>query len=135
MGERAAKSIRELCDPLKIVARHLTFRRGIVNRGAKGSLSSSLMALAGVANEIRNAPKNISEEFAIRRPELVSQDIPTNSATAPNGGWHSKLQEPLATVRCLLANPKVAFRTCQQLVADLARHAQKRLSNDYRAPL
>ena len=33
MGEEAAKSIREICDPLQIVDKHLTFRRRIGDRG------------------------------------------------------------------------------------------------------
>jgi glycogen synthase len=135
MGEAAANSIGEICHPLRIIDRHLTFRHRIVNRGATGYPSSSVKTLASVVNEIRNAPKTIYEEFAVRCPELLAQDSPTKSATAPDNGWHSKLQEPLATVRCLLANPKVALRTFQQLVADLTRHTQKRVSNGYKASL
>ena len=135
MGEEAAKSIREICDPLQIVDKHLTFRRRIVDRGAKRSLSPSLKTLTGVADAIRNAPKSVYAEFVATCPELISPDAEhsavttTTSVTASASGWYSKFDEPLATVRCLLGNPGITFRVLQQVIAELTRRRNKTVAS------
>jgi glycogen synthase len=135
MGEAAAKSVGEICHPLQIVDRHLSFRRRVVDRGANGSLSPSWKPLKGVADAIRNAPKIIYEEFVGRRPELFAQDAEhsavttTTSANASDSGWYSKFDEPLATIRCLLGNPGITFRIFQQATSELTRRSKKAGAN------
>jgi glycosyltransferase involved in cell wall biosynthesis len=118
MGEEAAKHVRKLCDRGEIVDKHLSFRRRIVAQGIQRSLSSSLESMLEGAGAFCNEPGSLYEELIARRPELVGQEVFKDSATASDSAWYSKLHEPLATVRCLLGNPRISLRAFQQLTAE-----------------
>jgi hypothetical protein len=130
MGEEAAKHMRKLCDPGEIVDKHLSFRRRIVAQGVKRSLDPSLDSLPGGGGAFCNAPANIYEKLVVRRPEPIAQDVLTSPATASDSGWYSKLHEPLATVRCLLGNPRIFFRVFQQLTAEWTLRNKKPVASE-----
>jgi glycogen synthase len=146
MGRNAVRSIREACDNRKIVERHLSFRRRLVGLGAKSQLLkpirkspsanqhhatkvSVLDVLADYgADGLEQAAGSCAREAT--KWESVGQfrqmvvadtqrtgPLPFWPHTVTGSGWFGGLTDSLATIRCLIVNPKITFRVLQQFVS------------------
>jgi hypothetical protein len=143
MGRAAAKSIRELCDNQKIVQHHLDFRRRVVKQGVNSSgVSQALPEIktsklsrgaAVIASDVlrdftSNGSVHPSEALSYhleRFRYLVASDTESTAPCFPgviaSGGWNGRAYDPLATIRCLVSNPKIGVRAFKQVAAEFAR--------------
>lgn len=143
MGAAAADSIRQICGNQQIVDRHLSFRRRLVNRGAK-TLSGQPWLNGTAAKANRGIGVTVSEVLADyassglgqaanqsadeatgpacvdRFRQLVDSDTERSSGPSfiSGNGWNGRAYEPLATVRSLIANPKIGLRVFKQIAAE-----------------
>ncbi len=150
MGRDAAKSILEICDNRKIIERHMSFRSRLMPREAANSLSLPLLerlpakptrgpgvTISDVLADYKSnghvpaarqsAGEAVSSDDLERFRQLVACDterigaLPFFPGTVSGGGWNGRSYDPLATIRCLIGNPKISVRVFQQIAAELAR--------------
>jgi glycogen synthase len=147
MGGNAVRSIGKICDNQAIIERHLTFRKHLAGRGAKSPLAQPLpkslsarqyrgqgvecldvfsdyetdgLNLTDGSSSAKTGSSSSMEHFR----QLVVADTQRSSAlpflshTVTGRGWVGKLSELLATVKCLIVNPKLTFRVLQQFASE-----------------
>ena len=130
MGRQAARRIAEFCNPQQIVSRHLIFRSRLIEQGARRYLlpsaesrpndrpsaaSVSTLAVADDAQALREFPQWIADDAA----QVAGLKPQTGIHSA--GPSFSTIEEPLATAKCLVRNPKLAMRIFRQVAAHLMR--------------
>ena len=151
MGSAASLDIRHLCDTQAVVEQQMRFRRRLLMQGARDSVPlvslrncpieihgrtrlSIQEVLAdyptdGLASQEQN-PGNEDYASLERFAELASQDIDCVRTQTPypeairSKEWAGGLWEPLATLRCLVGNPRMTLRVLQEVTTRFLRRTQ-----------
>jgi len=144
MGKNAAKSIGEACDNRKIAERHLSFRRQLVTRAPKYTLSQPLHKNPSLRHSLGTEVTflDIVSDYTLDTPEATAgssaseadgpdaletfrqmvvldthRSRPFLPGTITRSGWFGSVMDPLATIRSLIINPKISIRVLRQYLS------------------
>jgi glycosyltransferase involved in cell wall biosynthesis len=121
MGREAAKSICALCDGAKVVANHLRVRSRFVEQNATQFANSKMNQALDKDYPERNSLFHRMGDDVLRAAGNGKYD-----STSVSGQSFTTFQEGLATAKCLVGNPRLAVRICQQAAARFMRSRRNR---------
>jgi hypothetical protein len=130
MGKKAAKSIVDTCDNRRVTAKHLSLRTRLAEQGAKQQTSPSLERWPHSRTSVEKdlaVPGDSRLGFADDISRLDGHDAvgragqKTYSPSFVYGQSDGLMHEAFATVRCLVGNPRFAFRLLYQAAPKIFR--------------